>query len=90
MNDIDNDINICQSCGMPLSVNEDFGTEIDGSLNSEYCKFCYQDGKFTDEGITLEEKIEKNAEIATTLMGIPKDEALQIAKDTIPTLKRWL
>ena len=90
MDDINNDINICQSCGMPLSVSEDYGSELDGSLNSEYCKFCYQDGKFTDEGISLEEKIEKNAEIASTIMGIPKDEAIQIAKDTIPTLKRWM
>lgn len=92
MNNTDNnteDIKICQSCGMPLLVPEDHGKEIDGSLSEEYCNFCYQEGKFTDEGITMEEKIEKNAEIAT-MMGISKDEALKIAQGIIPTLKRWM
>lgn len=92
MDDINNqteDIKICQSCGMPLLVAEDYGTEAGGSPSSEFCNFCYQEGKFTDEGISMEEKIEKNAEIAT-MMGIPKQEALDIAKNIIPTLRRWL
>lgn len=89
INNQNEDIKICQSCGIPLLVPEDYGKETDGSPSNEYCNFCYQDGKFTDEGITMEEKIEKNAEIAT-MMGIPKEEALDIAKNIIPTLKRWM
>ncbi|MDR1096440.1 MAG: zinc ribbon domain-containing protein, partial [Spirochaetaceae bacterium] len=37
----------CQSCGMPLSKDEDFGTNTDGSKNNDYCAYCYKDGKFT-------------------------------------------
>ena len=36
----------CQSCGMPLTKNEDCGTNADGSKNFDYCKYCYADGKF--------------------------------------------
>ncbi len=49
---------ICQSCGMPLHNEEDFGTNENGSKNLEYYHFCFQKGRFTDEGITIEEKIE--------------------------------
>ncbi|MBQ7204252.1 MAG: hypothetical protein IJS04_00255 [Muribaculaceae bacterium] len=36
----------CQSCGMPLARAEDFGTNADGSTNYDYCRHCYQDGKY--------------------------------------------
>ena len=36
----------CQSCGMPLTRAEDFGTNADGSANFDYCRYCYQDGKY--------------------------------------------
>ena len=36
----------CQCCGMPLSDDAMISREIDGSLNEEYCKWCYADGKF--------------------------------------------
>ena len=78
---------ICQSCGMPLERNEDFGTNRDGSMNKEYCKFCFQ-GRFTDEDITIEQKIAKNVMIAQE-MGIPEDQARQMAENIIPKLKRW-
>jgi hypothetical protein len=79
---------ICQSCGMPMKQSEDFGTNLNDSKNKEYCKFCFKGGKFTDEGITLEQKIEKNIMIAKG-MGIPEDQAKQMAEKVIPTLKRW-
>jgi hypothetical protein len=79
---------ICQSCGMPMKQDEDFGTNRDGSKNKEYCKFCFKEGQFTDEGITLEQKIEKNIMIAKR-MGVPEDQAKKMAENVIPTLKRW-
>ena len=35
----------CQCCGMPLE-DETTAREPDGSLNEDYCKWCYTDGKF--------------------------------------------
>ena len=52
----------CQSCGMPLTNAEDFGTEKDGSKSTEYCHFCYQNGTWTQPNITLEETIAKGHE----------------------------
>ena len=60
---------ICQSCGMPMKRNEDFGTNGDGSKNKEYCQFCFKEGKFTDEAITMEQKISKD-ELKDLLMGV--------------------
>ena len=36
---------ICQCCGMPLD-DSSISREPDGTLNEEYCKWCYTDGKF--------------------------------------------
>ena len=79
---------ICQSCGMPLNIEEDYGTNHDGTKNQEYCHHCYKEGKFTDEGITMKEKIKKNIRIAQK-MGMPEDQARRMAEDIIPKLKRW-
>jgi hypothetical protein len=82
------EVPFCQSCGMPMQKNEDFGTNTDRSKNEEYCRFCYKDGKFTDEGITMEEKINKNIEIAKKI-GMPEEKAREMANNIIPKLKRW-
>ncbi|MBP3225440.1 MAG: zinc ribbon domain-containing protein, partial [Methanobrevibacter sp.] len=68
----------CNSCGRPI-VKEDYGTNEDGSLNPEFCKDCFQDGKYTEPDITLTEMIvrkskemmEKNPRLPeTTATGI--------------------
>jgi hypothetical protein len=79
---------ICQSCGMPMTEVSDFATYDDGSLDIEYCHFCFKQGKFTDPNITMEEKIAKNIDIAVK-MGMPKEKATALANETIPKLKRW-
>lgn len=80
--------NICQSCGMPMNNMTDFGTDRDGSINTEYCHFCYEDGEFTDQGISLEEKMARNIRIAEKL-GMSKTTASKLARNTLPKLRRW-
>ena len=36
----------CQCCGMPLNEDDVISKEMDGSLNEDYCKWCYSDGTF--------------------------------------------
>ena len=36
---------ICQSCAMPMSDDSLYGTNADGSKNSDYCIYCYKDGE---------------------------------------------
>jgi len=79
---------MCQSCGMPLAKDSDFGTNSDGSKSEEYCFHCFQNGKFLDEGIMLEEKIEKNVKFGIQ-MGMTEDVARHMCEDILPNLKRW-
>ncbi|MBN2795547.1 MAG: zinc ribbon domain-containing protein [Clostridia bacterium] len=37
---------ICQSCGMPMNDPTLFGKNTDGSVNEEYCIYCYPKGGF--------------------------------------------
>jgi hypothetical protein len=80
---------ICQSCGMPMQKDEDFGTNADGTKNGEYCHFCFKDGGYTDEGITMEQKIDKLVEIAVSQMQVSKEKARAMAEEIIPKLGRW-
>ena len=37
---------VCQCCGMPLNEDSMISKEADGGFNEDYCKWCYNDGKF--------------------------------------------
>ena len=77
----------CQSCGMKINEGGDvLGTEANGTLNEEYCRHCYQDGKFTVD-CTVDEMIELATQRAIAA-GAPKILAPLIRKG-IPKLKRW-
>lgn len=38
---------ICQCCGMPLEDDAIMGHNYDGTINEDYCKWCYADGTYT-------------------------------------------
>jgi hypothetical protein len=78
----------CQSCGMPLQKEEDHGTSTGESKSDEYCFHCFQNGEFLDEGLTLEEKINKNVKF-TVQIGMSEHEARKTASNVLPKLKRW-
>ena len=87
---MENQIKICQSCGMPIDKDPNKGgTNADQSRSDKYCSFCYKDGKFTDEGISLRDKIEKNIQIAVKGMNIPESKAREMAENLLPNLERW-
>lgn len=37
---------ICQCCGMPIEDDEIISRDKDGTLNEDYCKWCYADGTY--------------------------------------------
>ncbi len=83
----------CQSCGMPLTVPEDYGTNKLGSHSSEYCRFCYQDGSFTAH-LSMDEMIALCAEFTDDWKTpdnrkFTKEEAIALMKEHFPKLKRW-
>ena len=81
------DIKICQSCGMPIKLSEQLGTNKDGSINNDYCKYCYKDGEFIDK-VTMEEYIEMCSKYGEQA-GMTNEEMREFCKKLFPTLKRW-
>ena len=78
---------ICQSCAMPLTSEDMLGTNEDGSINEDYCKWCYNEGKFLDD-CTMEEFIEKCAEFGEQA-GMTNEQMKEYCAKVFPTLKRW-
>jgi len=77
---------ICQSCGMPISIDL-LGTNKDGKLNYDYCKYCYKDGEFIDK-VTMEEYIEMCSQYGEQA-GMTNKEMKDYCEKLFPTLKRW-
>ncbi len=81
----------CQSCGMPLEKESDFGKNKDQSVNEDYCCYCYENGAFTDENATMKDMIELNLKFNEE-NGYPmgtNEEARKMMEEWFPSLKRW-
>jgi len=81
-------MNFCQSCGMPITSNELKGTNADGSQNSEFCTYCYQGGAYTQD-CTMDEMIEFCVKPMCEHGGMSEEEARAQMKGFFPKLKRW-
>ena len=87
----------CQSCGMPIgeftdkdgTVKNSCGLNADGSLNDEYCFYCFENGAFTKPDMTLPEMIANSVHHAERKMGMSLEQAEVMANAVIPGLKRW-
>ena len=78
----------CQSCGMPITSEEQFGRK-----NEEYCSYCYRDGALT-ENCTMDEMIDHCVQFLDEFnkdMEHPytKEEARAEMQKFFPMLKRW-
>ncbi len=79
---------ICQSCGMIMNSNE-HGTNADGTVNADYCRYCYQEGRFGKDE-TMEEMIESCIPFRINDTDCPDAEsARNKMMKTFPVLKRW-
>jgi len=78
----------CQSCSMPLSKDpQGGGLNADGSKSTVYCSYCYQNGKFTQPDITVDE-MKDLVKGKLMEMGFPGFLAGLFAKG-VPKLERW-
>ena len=82
------EMNFCQSCGMPLMNNELLGTEKDGNVSEEYCKYCYDKGDFVAE-MTMEDMINFCAPKVAETHSMDIKEAKKQMEEFFPSLKRW-
>lgn len=81
--------NKCQSCSMPMTKKDEYGTNADGSPNKEYCRFCFHSGAFTEPNITMDDMVDKVAHVMIAKVAIPEEKALEIARQELSALKRW-
>ena len=76
---------ICQCCGMPLE-DDIIGRNEDGTLNEEYCKWCYADGTYTYSDmddlidVCVRNMVNEN---------FTEEQARACLKDTLPKLDYW-
>ena len=77
---------ICQCCGMPID-DTILGREKDGTLNEEYCKWCYADGTYTyndmDELINICVKNMVSDDFT-------EEQARAYMKEMLPKLDYWI
>ena len=77
---------ICQCCGMPLEDDTMIGRNGDGTLNEDYCKWCYADGTYTysdmDELIDVCIKNMVNDSFS-------EEQARSYMKELFPKLDYW-
>lgn len=79
----------CQSCGMPMTTPKaTYGRNADGSLSSDYCSYCYQDGRFQQEA-TMAQMIDHCIPFMAEACHITPEEARREMNGFYPKLKRW-
>ena len=77
---------VCQCCGMPLEDDSFIGHDKDGTLNEEYCKWCYADGNYTysnmDDliGVCVKNMAGEN---------FTQEQARAYLKNLLPKLNYW-
>ncbi len=76
---------ICQCCGMPLE-DDIIGRNQDGTLNEDYCKWCYADGTYTYSDmndlidVCVRHLVNEN---------FSEDQARAYMKQVLPNLDYW-
>lgn len=78
---------ICQSCAMPITGDNLLGTNKNGSINQDYCKYCYTNGKFIYD-VGVEEFIDMCSQFGEQA-GMTNDQMKEYCTKIFPTLKRW-
>ncbi len=76
---------VCQCCGMPLE-DASMGRNRDGSLNEDYCQWCYADGTYTYSNM------DDLINVCVPHMasdGFTEDQARAYMKELLPTLNYW-
>ncbi len=76
---------ICQCCGMPLE-DEILGRNADGTLNEDYCKWCYADGTYTYSD--MDDLIEVCV-VQLAKQGFSEEQARAYMRARLPELDYW-
>ena len=76
---------VCQCCGMPMDDGM-IGRDKDGTLNEDYCQWCYADGTYTYSDM------DNLIDVCVPHMvaqGFTEEQARAYMKEKLPTLDYW-
>ena len=76
---------VCQCCGMPLD-DQIIGRNSDGSLNEDYCKWCYADGTYTYSDM---DDLIRVCVPNMVKDGFSEEQARAYMKEMLPKLDYW-
>ena len=76
---------ICQCCGMPLD-DSIIGRNKDGTMNEDYCQWCYADGTYTYSDM---DDLIRVCVPHMVQQGFSEDQARSYMKQMLPTLDYW-
>ncbi len=76
---------ICQCCGMPLN-DEILSRNRDGSINEDYCQWCYADGTYTYSN--MDDLIDVSVRHMTN-ENFSEEQARSYMKQILPKLDYW-
>ena len=72
---------------MPIDSEEQLGTNQDGSISLDYCKYCYENGDFIDK-VSMQEYIQM-CSLYGAQAGMTNEQMRQHCTKLFLTLKRW-
>nr|MCR5572801.1 zinc ribbon domain-containing protein [Candidatus Saccharibacteria bacterium] len=75
------------ACSVRIKSEDQLGTEKDGGINQDYCKYCYDKGEFVDK-VSMEEYIEMCSQFGEQA-GMTNEQMKEYCTKVFPTLKRW-
>ena len=79
---------VCQCCGMPLAEDGLISTEPDGTMNEDYCKWCYNEGKFAYT--SMQQLIDFCVPMMTEQHPeLTAEQARSMMEAQLPQLKHW-
>ena len=76
---------VCQCCGMPMD-DSILGRNRDGSLNEDYCQWCYADGTYTYSDM---DELIRVCIPQMVKQGFSEDQARTYMQQKLPTLDYW-
>jgi len=77
----------CQCCGMPLQEDAWISREPDGTLNEDYCQWCYADGRFVYP--TRDSLLDFLVTHMPNPEALPEDEMRRRLNQQLSQLKHW-
>lgn len=82
------DLNKCQRCGTVMKRLSEFGSHKDGSINTDYCNQCYQEGVFVKREDIPKGKTKKKTQISGKI-GRSRQKTKELAKSFLPHDREW-